>query len=146
MPMLRILRYNGSLVTWTVGRLTAAKFGSWSSLYSDGRNLIENTASHSSSIVVCVSFETFTWLLLSHRLATVVFTELFHSNGCLCWFHNSGIQQTCCNIKSGAYRHHCSVCGLQRSAHHTSLWRIEILVIQKTCMEEWNLRRQMSVE
>jgi hypothetical protein len=37
-------------------------------------------------------------MLLSHCLVTGVLEELFPSNGCLCWLHNSGFQQTCHNM------------------------------------------------
>jgi hypothetical protein len=54
----------------------------------------ENTASNSSSIVVWVSVVAITgWSLPSLG----VFTELFPSNGCLCWLHSSRFQQTCHN-------------------------------------------------
>jgi hypothetical protein len=53
MPILRILSYNGSLITWTVISLTADKFkplifrlsrnGSWPSLYSLGADRTVNT-------------------------------------------------------------------------------------------------------
>jgi hypothetical protein len=33
-----------------------------------------------------------------HCLATCVFAEPFPNNGHLCWFHNSGFQQTCYNV------------------------------------------------
>jgi hypothetical protein len=56
------------------------------------------TTSNSSSIVACMSLTAFTWQLLSHCLATVVFTESFPSNGYLCGLHNSGFQHTCHNI------------------------------------------------
>jgi hypothetical protein len=36
-----------------------------------------------------------TWRLLSHWLAIRAFREQLRSNGCLCWRHNSGFQQTC---------------------------------------------------
>jgi hypothetical protein len=36
-----------------------------------------------------VSLMRIMWRLLSHCLATGVFTEPFPSNGCLCWLHNS---------------------------------------------------------
>jgi hypothetical protein len=56
--------------------------GSWSSLYSLGMNLTENTASNSISTIAHVSIAAITWWLLSHCLATGMFTELFPNN----WF------------------------------------------------------------
>jgi hypothetical protein len=56
---------------------------------------IENITSNSSSIVAYVSVAAFTWCLLSHCLAAGVLAEPFPTNGCLCWLHNSGFQQTC---------------------------------------------------
>jgi hypothetical protein len=44
---------------------------------------------------VCMSVAVITWRLLSHCLAVGIFAELFPSNSCLCWLHNSGFQQTC---------------------------------------------------
>jgi hypothetical protein len=41
--------------------------------------------SDGSGIVAC---------LRNCRLETGVFAKPFHSNGCLCWLHNSGFQQT----------------------------------------------------
>jgi hypothetical protein len=69
----------------------------------------ENTASNSSSTVAYTSMAMVMWCLPSHCLAMGVslghcslgmdvFEEPFHSNGCLFWFHVSGIQQTCHNI------------------------------------------------
>jgi hypothetical protein len=64
----------------------------------------ENTTSNSSSNVACVSVASITWRLLSHRLATGVFTVTFPSKGCLCWLHNSRFQQTCYNfLQKGDY-------------------------------------------
>jgi hypothetical protein len=65
----------------------------WYYLYSLGMDRTENTNSNNSYIVAA-----FTWWLLSHCLATGVFTEPFLSNGCLCWLHNSVFQQICLNI------------------------------------------------
>jgi hypothetical protein len=66
--------------------------------YSFGTDPTGITAFNSYSVVTCVSGVVFTWLLLSHCLATGVFTEPFPSSGCLSWLHNSGFQQTCHNI------------------------------------------------
>jgi hypothetical protein len=61
-----------------VSRLSRS--GSWSSLYSLDTNRTENIASNSSSVVACVSVAVITRWLLSHRLATGVFTEPFPNN------------------------------------------------------------------
>jgi hypothetical protein len=75
------------------GLLTLTDNGSSSSLYSLGKDRTENTTSSISSIVACVSVAAIMWRLLSHFLATGVFTtEPFLSNGCLWWPHNSGFQ------------------------------------------------------
>jgi hypothetical protein len=63
-----------------------------------GTGWVENAASHGYCTIACVPVAAFTWQLLSHYLGTVVFRESFHSNGYLCWLHNSGLYQTCENI------------------------------------------------
>jgi hypothetical protein len=57
-------------------------------IYSLGTDRIENTASNISSVAF-LPFGANTWRLLSHCLATDVFTEPFPSNFCLCWLQNS---------------------------------------------------------
>jgi hypothetical protein len=74
---------------------------SWSSLYNLGADRKENTIFYSCSVVACLSVKTFTWLLLSHCLATGRSTEPFPINGCLWWLHISGFLQTCHIIYDG---------------------------------------------
>jgi hypothetical protein len=52
-----------------------------------------------SSIIVWMSV-VITWWLLCHCLMTDMFAELLLSNGCLCWLHSFGFQQTCGNTLS----------------------------------------------
>jgi hypothetical protein len=60
-----------------------------------------NTTSNSCSLIACVSVAAITWRLPGRCLVTDVFTEQFHSNGCLlCWLYTSGFQQTCHNTSS----------------------------------------------
>jgi hypothetical protein len=61
--------------------------------YSFGTNHTENTASHSSFIVACVSFAAIRWRLLSPCLAMGVFAKPFHISCCLCCLHNYGFKQ-----------------------------------------------------
>jgi hypothetical protein len=68
--------------------------GSWSSQYNLSKDHTKNAASNNSSTVACMSLVTIMWRLLSHCPAMGVLTEPFPSNGCLCWFQNSGFQQT----------------------------------------------------
>jgi hypothetical protein len=71
---------------------------SWFSFYSLRKDCTENTTSNNSVIVACVFVAAFMWWPLSHCLVTDDFTKLFPSKDCLCWFHNSGFQQTCHTI------------------------------------------------
>jgi hypothetical protein len=73
--------------------------GSWFSVCSISTDRTGNIA-YNNSIVSCVSVAAVTWRLLSHCLAKDVSVEPLPSNGCLCWLHNSGFQQTC---HSGGY-------------------------------------------
>jgi hypothetical protein len=72
--------------------------GCWSSLYSLGTDLTEDTASNSPSLVACLSVSAITWRLLSHCLSTDVFTKPFPSNGCLYCLQNYCFQQICHNM------------------------------------------------
>jgi hypothetical protein len=88
MLVLRILCYNGSLVTWTVVRLTIAKFksliSSVSGVSKSQLDSTENTNSNISCIVACVSVVVwFCWRIN-------LFTEPLLSNSHIFWFHNSG--------------------------------------------------------
>jgi superfamily II DNA helicase RecQ len=51
-----------------------------------------------SSVMVSSLVAAGTMYCASRWLAMDVFTEPFPSNGCLCWFYNSGFQQTCHNM------------------------------------------------
>jgi hypothetical protein len=59
-------------------------------LHSHDMDLAECSAFSGSSVVAAIA-----WWLTSHCLAMDVFTELFTSNGCPWWLHNSGFQETC---------------------------------------------------
>jgi hypothetical protein len=64
-------------------------------VYSLGMYRTVNTTFSSSTVVLCLSVDAITKRLLTHCLATGVLTELFPLSGCLCWLHNSCVQQIC---------------------------------------------------
>jgi hypothetical protein len=71
--------------------------GRWSLfyIYIASERTKQKTPFNISYTVAYVSVAAITWRLLSHCIGTGLFTEPFPSNGCLCWLHNSGFQQTC---------------------------------------------------
>jgi hypothetical protein len=74
--------------------------GSWSTLHKPRTGRTRNAASTSFSVVLCFCAAATTWRILSHCIATAVYKQPLTSNGCLCWFQNSGFQQICHNTFS----------------------------------------------
>jgi hypothetical protein len=106
-PILRILCYNGSLVTWMVISLTATKFKPLifsmfafasqstllvSLLYNFSMDRIENTASKNSSVVACLFVATEMCLFSCYPSVDNLF-----------WLHYSGFQPLCHNIIFGCF-------------------------------------------
>jgi hypothetical protein len=95
MPLLHILCYNGSLVTWKVVSLTAAKFKALIFSTSDFALSLNSTSlapffyNHFTLTEQKTSFPTIPLFCLRTRCRRNLFTESLHSNGRLRWFHYS---------------------------------------------------------
>jgi hypothetical protein len=106
-PIINCSRYNGSLLTWTVVCLTAAKFKplilrilcTAFSSRDIAATLTAQKAQSTIALLLCRDVATVAKMcLLRYRLAIVLFAEPFPGNGCLCCLKNSGFQQPYHNI------------------------------------------------